>query len=105
MRKVALVINVIGRVLHNFVCVRHSAEQVVRDYIDEPTWITVPELVTRSREYIALRLARCEEATSFDDVSGATRVHPVVFSVDERDGKGKAWVQELVWVCERMVCM
>ena len=62
-------------------------EQVIRDYFNKSTWIAVPELVARILKHIALGLTRGEEATRFEDVSGASRVHPIILTIDEGDGE------------------
>ena len=61
----------------------------------ETSRVAHEELVASAAKNVKLGLPRQEELIGANDFAGASRIHPVVLAIDERDREWDIWVLQL----------
>ena len=72
MREVALVVDIVCRVLFHLKSVTDATKKVIRDELGEAVWVAHEELVTGARQNVQLALAGGEEGIGTHDFTKAS---------------------------------
>ena len=82
-RQVTLCINIVNGVPKDLEVKADSVEQVVSDELDEALLVAHEELMAGFRQHMKLASPYLPKAICPDYLTGAPRIHPIVFTVYE----------------------